>query len=118
MAGVCTTCEAVGVTLLGPHQFRPEKTSSKQHNTSFLMGNNEYSKDFEGAADIIMERHFKNICRLKDTTETDFKHGLIGKCKIPSLVLSEIPTIVEPNDFSKVVSMKELPKSNMAHVNM
>ena len=121
MASSCVACDKVGIVLLGPGKTQQKKPSLVKKLKAVLhLGNNEFSQTFEEASETMLKRHFHKIASLRDISESDFKHGMIGKCKIPNTTLSEIPNIAEPNSLKKVVSKKGLPESfidGMDHVN-
>ena len=84
----------------------PNSIPFKKSNFTYNLGGNQYTNDIEKVKDLLLERYYPQISKLKDLTPEDFVPGKIGVIQLPRAVLSEIPKIV---DFEKYILFGKNP---------
>ena len=78
----------------------PDFIPFKKPSFTYNLGDNQYTNDIEHAKDLLLEKYYPQISKLKDLTAEDFVPGDIGVIQLPRAVLSEIPKIVDFENYT------------------
>lgn len=76
-----------------------EAKNAKKIRQKFFMANGIKTDSEEEAADILLSRDHKDLVDLK----ISYKNGQLGAKFVPPIFFSEIPEIIEPEDFKNKV---------------